>query len=192
MDELVNKKIEQVLAGDQDAYEDIVLMYQERVYFVCYKILYNAQEAEDAAQEAFLRAYMNLEKFDQSRKFSTWIFRIATNLCIDKLRKKKPDYSLDANIPGTEGMNMYATMESEERLPDEKVASMELGEQIQYALQQLPDTYRPAVVLRYMEERSLKEISDILNLPLNTVKSRVYRGRELLREQLMELERGGE
>ncbi len=192
MDELVNKKIQEVLQGNDDAYEDIVLMYQERVYFVCYKILYNAQEAEDAAQEAFLRAYMNLEKFDQSRKFSTWIFRIATNLCIDKLRKKKPDYSLDATIPGTEGMNMYAKMESEERLPEEKVASMELGEQIQYALQQLPDTYRSAVVLRYMEERSLKEISEILELPLNTVKSRVYRGRELLREQLIELERGGE
>ncbi len=192
MDELVNKKIQQVLAGNDDAYEDIVLMYQERVYFVCYKILYNAQEAEDAAQEAFLRAYMNLDTFDQSRKFSTWIFRIATNLCIDKLRKKKPDYSLDANIPGTEEMNMYATMESEERLPEEEVASMELGEQIQRALQRLPDTYRPAVVLRYMEERSLKEISDILDLPLNTVKSRVYRGRELLREQLIELERGGE
>ena len=71
-------------------------------------MLGNAQEAEDIAQEAFVRAYINIHTFDQKRKFSTWLFRIATNLCIDRIRKKKPDYYLDANVPGTEGLNMYS------------------------------------------------------------------------------------
>ena len=108
MDELVNKRINEVLKGNQDAFEEIVTLFQHRLYHVCYRMLSNRQEAEDIAQEAFVRAYINIHTFDQKRKFSTWLFRIATNLCIDRIRKKKPDYYLDANVPGTEGLNMYS------------------------------------------------------------------------------------
>lgn len=187
MDENLNQEINAVLRGDVEAFETIVQQFEERVYFVCYRILHNAQEAEDATQEAFLRAYTNLDRFDQSRKFSTWIFRIATNLCIDRLRKKKPDYSLDATVPGTDGLTMYTTIESEHIQPDDQVVAEETENRVLHAIDKLPETYRLAVVLRYVEDRSLKEISEILQLPLNTVKSRVYRGRELLRQQLVEL-----
>lgn len=88
MDALVNKRIRQVLKGDQNAYADIVNLYQHKLYQICYRMLGNKQEAEDIAQEAFVRAYINLHSYDQKRKFSTWIYRIATNLCIDRIRKR--------------------------------------------------------------------------------------------------------
>ena len=115
MDDLVNKRINEVLKGNQDAFEEIVTLFQHRLYHVCYRMLSNAQEAEDIAQEAFVRAYINIHTFDQNRKFSTWLFRIATNLCIDRIRKKKPDYYLDANVPGTEGLNMYSQIAAARR-----------------------------------------------------------------------------
>lgn len=88
MDALVKKRIKQVLKGDQNAFADIVSLYQHKLYQICYRMLGNKQEAEDIAQEAFVRAYINLHTFDPKRKFSTWLYRIATNLCIDRIRKK--------------------------------------------------------------------------------------------------------
>ena len=184
MDELINKRINEVLKGNQDAFEEIVTLFQHRLYQVCYRMLGNAQEAEDIAQEAFVRAYINIHTFDQKRKFSTWLFRIATNLCIDRIRKKKPDYYLDANVPGTEGLNMYSQIAAAGELPEEEVERMEMQERIQYEIGRLPDKYRSVIILRYIEELPLQEIGDILELPLGTVKTRVHRGREALRKQM--------
>ena len=89
LDELVNKRINEVIKGNQDAFEEIVTLFQHRLYQVCFRMLGNRQEAEDIAQEAFVRAYVNIHTYDQKRKFSTWLFRIATNLCIDRIRKKE-------------------------------------------------------------------------------------------------------
>ncbi|GKV55047.1 ECF RNA polymerase sigma factor SigW [Sporosarcina sp. NCCP-2222] len=184
MDELVNKRINEVLKGNHEAFEEIVTMFQHRLYQVCYRMLGNRQEAEDIAQEAFVRAYVNIHTYDQKRKFSTWLFRIATNLCIDRIRKKKPDYYLDAEVPGTEGLNMYSQIAATGDLPEEEVEKMETQERIQYEIGRLPDKYRSVIILRYMEELPLQEISDILELPLGTVKTRVHRGREALRKQM--------
>lgn len=184
MDELINKRINEVLKGDQSAFEEIVTLFQHRLYHVCFRMLSNRQEAEDIAQEAFVRAYMNIHTFDQKRKFSTWLFRIATNLCIDRIRKKKPDYYLDANVPGTEGLTMYSQIAADEELPEDVVERMETQERIQYEISRLPDKYRTVIVLRYLEELPLKEISDILELPLGTVKTRIHRGRGVLRKQM--------
>lgn len=187
MDALVNKRIKQVLKGDQNAFSDIVSLYQHKLYQICYRMLSNRQEAEDIAQEAFVRAFTNLHTFDQKRKFSTWLYRIATNLCIDRIRKKKPDYYLDAEVSGTDGLNMYSNIAIDEKLPEEKVEQMELQDRIQYEISRLPDKYRSVIVLKYIEELSLKEISDILEMPLGTVKTRIHRGREALRKQLNNL-----
>lgn len=187
MDALVNKRIKQVLKGDQNAFADIVSLYQHKLYQVCYRMLSNKQEAEDIAQEAFVRAYMNLHTFDQKRKFSTWLYRIATNLCIDRIRKKKPDYYLDAEVAGTEGLDLYSQVAAEDQLPEETLVQMELQERIQYEIGRLPDKYRSVIVLKYIEELSLQEISDILDMPLGTVKTRIHRGREALRKQLNNL-----
>lgn len=187
MDALVNKRIKQVLKGDQNAFADIVSLYQHKLYQVCYRMLSNKQEAEDIAQEAFVRAYMNLHTFDQKRKFSTWLYRIATNLCIDRIRKKKPDYYLDAEVGGTEGLDLYSQIATEDQLPEETLVQMELQERIQYEIGRLPDKYRSVIVLKYIEELPLQEISDILDMPLGTVKTRIHRGREALRKQLNNL-----
>lgn len=89
MDTMIKKRIKQVKKGDQNAFADIVDLYKDKIYQLCYRMLGNAHEAEDIAQEAFIRAYVNIESFDVNRKFSTWLYRIATNLTIDRIRKKK-------------------------------------------------------------------------------------------------------
>ena len=91
-------------------------------------MLGNRHEAEDIAQEAFIRAYVNIQSFNMNLKFSTWLYRIATNLCIDRIRKKKPDYYLDAEVAGTEGLTMYSQIPSKTSLPEDEVESLELQE----------------------------------------------------------------
>lgn len=187
MDTLVKKRIMQVLKGDQNAFGEIVDLYKDKVFQICFRMLGNRHEAEDISQEAFIRAYVNIQTFDQSRKFSTWLYRIATNLCIDRIRKKKPDYYLDAEIAGTEGLTMYSQIASDEKLPIAQVETMELQDMIQEEILKLPEKYRSVIVLRYIEELSLKEISAVLDLPLGTVKTRIHRGREALRKQLQHI-----
>lgn len=184
MDAIVKKRIKQVIKGDQDAFGEIVELYKNSVYQLCYRMLGNPQEAEDIAQEAFIRAYVNINSFNQDLKFSTWLFRIATNLCIDRIRKKKPDFYLDAEVSGTEGLTMYSQIPSETLLPEQELESLELHEKIQEEILKLPEKYRSAIVLKYIEELSLNEISEILKLPVGTVKTRIHRGREALRQQL--------
>ncbi|WP_421382715.1 RNA polymerase sigma factor SigW [Bacillus salacetis] len=184
MDALVNKRIKQVLKGDQDAFAEVIELYKDKVFQICFRMLGNRHEAEDIAQEAFIRAYVNIHTFNQKRKFSTWLYRIATNLCIDRIRKKKPDYYLDAEVTGTDGLTMYSQVAAEGQLPEEEVEEMELQAEIQRQILKLPDKYRSVIVLKYIEELSLQEISEILDLPLGTVKTRIHRGREALRKQL--------
>ncbi|HYK71783.1 MAG TPA: RNA polymerase sigma factor SigW [Pseudoneobacillus sp.] len=184
MDAIVKKRILQVLKGDQDAYGEIVEIYKDKVYQLCYRMLGNRHEAEDIAQDAFIRAYININSFNIELKFSTWLYRIATNLCIDRIRKKKPDYYLDAEVAGTDGLTMYSQISSKSDMPEKELESLELEETIQKEILKLPDKYRSVIVLKYIEELSLIEIGEILNLPIGTVKTRIHRGREALRKQL--------
>jgi RNA polymerase sigma-70 factor (ECF subfamily) len=184
MEALIKKRIKQVIKGDQDAFADIVEIYSNSIFQLGYRMLGNRHEAEDIAQEAFIRAYVNIKSFNQDLKFSTWLFRIATNLCIDRIRKKKPDYYLDAEVSGTDGLTMYSQLSSNSPLPENELESLELHETVQKEILRLPEKYRSVIVLKYMEELSLNEISEILDMPLGTVKTRIHRGREALRQQL--------
>ena len=184
MEALIKKRIKQVIKGDQDAFAEIVEIYSNSIYQLGYRMLGNRHEAEDIAQEAFIRAYVNIKSFNQDLKFSTWLFRIATNLCIDRIRKKKPDYYLDAEVSGTDGLTMYSQLASNSPLPEKELESLELQESVQKEIIKLPEKYRSVIVLKYIEELSLNEISEILDLPLGTVKTRIHRGREALRQQL--------
>lgn len=184
MEAIVKKRIKQVKKGDQNAFGEIVEIYKNKVYQICYRMLGNRHESEDAAQEAFIRAYININTFNPDLKFSTWLYRIATNLCIDRIRKKKPDYYLDAEVSGTDGLTLYSQIPSDTEPPEVEVESLELQETIQKEILKLPEKYRAAIVLKYIEELSLNEISEILDLPLGTVKTRIHRGREALRKQL--------
>ncbi|WLR42028.1 RNA polymerase sigma factor SigW [Bacillus carboniphilus] len=184
MELLIKKRIKQVKKGDQDAFAEIVDLYKDKVYQLSYRMLGNSHEAEDIAQEAFIRAYVNIHSYDTKRKFSTWLYRIATNLSIDRIRKKKPDYYLDAEVAGTDGLTMYSQVAANISLPEEEVESMELQDTIQKEILKLPEKYRVVIVLKYIEELSLQEISEILDIPIGTVKTRIHRGREALRKQL--------
>lgn len=184
MDEFVKSRIKQVRKGDQNAFGEIVELYKDKVFQLCFRMLGNSHEAEDISQEAFIRAYINIERYNIDRKFSTWLYRIATNLCIDRIRKKKPDYYLDAEVAGTEGLTLYSQIPASQLAPDEEVSKIELQEIIQNEILKLPEKYRTVIVLKYIEELPLLEISKILDLPIGTVKTRIHRGREALRKQL--------
>ncbi|MED4935758.1 RNA polymerase sigma factor SigW [Heyndrickxia coagulans] len=184
MEAIVDRKIKQVMKGDQNAFNDIVELYKDKVFQICFRMIGSRTEAEDLAQETFIRAYIHIKSFKQERKFSPWLYRIATNLCIDRIRKKKPDFYLDAEISGTEGLTLYSTVPAEENLPDMQVETLEMQEMIQREILKLPEKYRIMIVLKYIEELSLNEISEMLDIPLGTVKTRIHRGREALRKQL--------
>jgi len=184
MDTIVLEKIKQVKKGNQAAFGDVVQYFEQRIYQHCFRMLGNGHDAEDIAQEAFIRAYVNINRYDENRKFTTWLYRIATNLAIDRMRKRKPDYHLDAEIKGLEGLNMYSNLVIDETLPEEKVIQLERSEYVHKEILALPPKYRFVIMLRYLEEFAVKDISQILNIPDGTVKTRLYRAREVLRKRM--------
>lgn len=172
------------LKGDQRAFAEIVSLYQDKLYHMAHRMLNNRQEAEDVVQETFLRVYKNLDRYDDTMKFSTWIYRIATNLCIDRLRKRKPSYSLDAESADHEGLDGYSMIPSDDRTPESEILLSELQETIRQAIETLPPKYKTVMVLRYLQDMSLQEIGEVLDMPVTTVKTRVHRGREFMRKRL--------
>src|SRR5699024_809134 len=182
MNDTVKCLIKKVKQGDQLAFSELIELYQHEVYRICFRLIGNSYEAEDLAKEAFWRAYQNINSHDSNKKFSSWLFRIATNLTIDRLKKKKPDYYLDAEVAGAEGMTMDTRIPDNNQLPEDQVIGMELQDTVQRAIFRLAPEYRSAIVLKYMEDLSLRDISDIMQIPIGTVKTRIYRGRETLRK----------
>jgi RNA polymerase sigma-70 factor, ECF subfamily len=170
--------------GDRGAFADIVELYKDRLYHLAYRMLSNRQEAEDVVQETFLRVFRSLDRYDETMKFSTWIYRISTNLCIDRLRKRRASYSLDADVSDGEGTDWHAMLASEEPGPEGQLMLSETQRRIREAIDTLPEKYKSIVILRYLHDMSLQEIGDVLDMPVTTVKTRVHRGREFLRKRL--------
>ncbi len=158
-------------------------MYKDKIYQLCYRMLGNRHEAEDAAQEAFIRAYVNIHTYDPTMKFLLGYIALRRiyqlTACV-----KKPDVYLDAEVSGTDGLTMYSQLADEGASPEDALESLELQQMVQEAILKLPEKYRTVIVLKYIDELSLQEISDILNLPIGTVKTRIHRGREALRKHL--------
>nr|WP_051109267.1 RNA polymerase sigma factor SigW [Paenibacillus ginsengihumi] len=174
-------------SGDRAAFAELVELYNDKIYHLAYRMLRNRHEAEEIVQETFLRVYMNLDKYDEQQKFSTWIYRIGTNLCIDRLRKRKPNYSLDAEMSDGDGNDWYSTLPSEEDTPAEQLVLSETQQQIRATIDTLPDKYKAVVILRYLQDLSLQEISEALSMPVTTIKTRLHRGREFLRKKLEQI-----
>lgn len=172
--------------GDRNAFRELVDLYTDKIFHLANRMLGNRQEAEDIVQETFLRVYKNLGKYDVNQKFSTWIYRIATNLCIDRLRRRKFQYSLDAEVADGEGLDWYAMLASDEAGPEQKLILSEMQLQLHKAIESLPDKYKSVVILRYLHDLSLQEISEVLDMPVTTIKTRVHRGREFLRKKLQQ------
>lgn len=170
--------------GDHTAFAELVDLYKDRVYHISYRMLGNRQEAEDVAQETFIRVYNNLESYNPQYKFSTWIYRIATNLSIDYIRRRKQNFSLDADISGAEGLDWHDRLADTGLGPEEEVLADEFQNEVQSAIMDLNPKYRSVMVLRYIQDLSLQEISETVQLPVSTIKTRIHRGREALRKKL--------
>ncbi|REK71341.1 RNA polymerase sigma factor SigW [Paenibacillus paeoniae] len=184
MNVLENRLARLALKGDQQAFAELVDLYQDKLYHMAYRMLNNRQEAEDVVQDTFLRVYKNLDRFDEALKFSTWIYRIATNLCIDRLRKRKPTYSLDAESQEYDGLDGYSMIPSDNRTPESELILSDTQRIIHQAMESLPPKYKTVMMLRYIQDLSLQEVGDILDMPVTTIKTRVHRGREFLRKKL--------
>jgi RNA polymerase sigma-70 factor (ECF subfamily) len=171
--------VEAALDGDQDAFAELVYAHQDAVYHLCYRMLGNAVEAEDAAQDAFLKAYINLQRYDPARSFKTWVMSIASNHCIDIIRKRRMQLlSLDEPLPSADAMALSTHEDGPERL----ALQAELSDEIQALLEQLQPDYRAAVVLRFWYEYSYAEIADALDTTESAIKSRLFRARQMLAE----------
>jgi RNA polymerase sigma-70 factor, ECF subfamily len=165
-------------AGDRQAFSQLVESYSRPVYNLTYRMLGNPQEAEDAAQETFLRAYSRLGQYDSGHKFSTWLFSIANHYCIDRLRKRRTvQISIDDNP-------VLENLEDEDPLPETSALTREQSAEVQRLLAQLDPDYRTPLVLRYWEDLSYEEIAETMNVTVPAVKSRLFRARQRMAELL--------
>lgn len=188
MDRLMDEVLVRLcLDGDREAFAEIVRRYQNQIYSLTFRLTNDSIEAQDLAQDVFLHLYQVLGKFDGGRKFFSWMYKVATNYCYTELRKKTPnEVSLDKIIdftplqPGDRGQ------------PEDYCETRETQMLVREALRQLPEKYRVPVVLRYLEDFSYRQIAEMMEVPVTTVETRLYRGKALLQKKLaIILERGG-
>ena len=187
------KLVRQCLAGEQQAWQQLVVMQHRRIYAICYRFTGSGTDAEDLTQDVFLKVYKNLESFDTSKgSFSTWITTLTRNLLVDHFRRTRLDRATDSMDASFNGEDDGPTMA--ERLTDPRpsqehhVAGLELKVRIQAALAQLSPELREAVILRDLEDMDYKEIALVLRIPEGTVKSRISRGRGELAKLLQRIE----
>ena len=168
--------IKRFKGGDLSAFEGLVRTHQDRIYNLCRYMLQDSQDAQDAAQDVFVKAYAGLKAFKPDASLYTWLYRIAVNTCLDYKRKSRRERFEDESI----AEEQPSTEPSAERIYESK----EMGQAIQAALQKLPEHLRAAIVLKEIEELSYEEIAVVLDTSLGTVKSRISRAREELRRLL--------
>ncbi|MBX9851138.1 MAG: sigma-70 family RNA polymerase sigma factor [Cytophagaceae bacterium] len=167
--------------GDEKAYAELMQRYRKPVYHMILKMVRNVDDAEDLTIEAFAKAFKNLKKFNPEFTFSTWLFRIATNNCIDFIRKKKLDtMSISNTFKDDQGESVDIDIKDINLNPQEEAIKSEKVEIIQTIVTKLPAKYQVLVKLRYFEELSYEEIAAELGAPLGTVKAQLHRARELL------------
>ena len=182
MEHMVTDKerwIEAACAGDQDAFSRLVEAYQNPVYNLAYRMLGNGAEAEEAAQEAFLRAYLHLDSYDPQRSFTTWLLSITSHYCIDQLRRRHMTL-----LPLKEELARPGRLTNASPNPESVVTRREREARIEHMLSTLSPTDRAAVLLHYWYDHSYKEIAQVLDLTVSAVKSRLYRARRSLAELL--------
>ena len=168
--------------GDQDAFEQLVRLYEKRVYALTSRMCRNPADAEEAAQEAFLAAWQGLPFFRGDASFSTWLYRLASNACVDVLRREVRHQAAASLDDEDSAIDLPDGSLS----PHDEAERSELRQQIEDGLAALPPDYRQVLILRELHQRSYDEIADILSLDLGTVKSRINRGRKRLRKILLE------
>lgn len=171
--------------GDNKAFEALLRKYRKSVYYMLLKMIKNPDDAEDLTQEAFAKAFNSIEKFDATFAFSTWLFRIATNNCIDFIRKKRVQtVSIDQPMEGDDGSNIHFDVKDDNLDPNQSMLKKQRKKYLNMAIERLPEKYRTLVELRYFKEYSYEEVAQELQIPLGTVKAQLFRARELLSQEL--------
>ena len=175
--------LEEARQGNKESFGRLIGVYQGPVFNLAYRMLGNSDEAEQAAQVAFIRAWTRLDSYDPSHKFSTWLLSITSNYCIDLLRKRRKQLlSLDGPLPAHP-----ALMSEKASGPEAQVARVEQQAVVQSLLDSLPDDYRQTVVLRYWYDMSYDEIAEVMETTVSAIKSRLFRARRQLAETGMEM-----
>lgn len=172
-------------AGDVAAFEELVEGYQKKIFNLAYRIIGNYDDAGDMAQEALIRIYRSIANFKEQSSFSTWIYRITTNVCLDEIRKRKNKkvISLDEEIRMEDG-EMKRQFMSDDIQPDAAAEQKELRTMVNNAINSLPEDQRLVITLRDIQGLSYDEISTVLDCPAGTVKSRISRARQALKNVL--------
>ena len=193
--EAVEDLVERAKAGDRPAFGQLVEVYQDKIYGYASRMLGDPDEAEDVAQETFVRAYRSLPHFRGAASFHTWLYRIASNLAIDVARRNRRqstgDFSLDEPLESEEG-DYEREIADESGSPEQLTQRREMQELVRQAVAELPEKLRAVVVLYELQGESYEDIAEILGCPLGTVKSRLFNARSQLKDMLEQLVDVGE
>ena len=181
MDQTDAQLVQSTLRGETEAYNIILKRYQRQVYNLAYRMLGNADDAGDLVQDTFLRAYGALSSFRQDASFLTWLYKITSNLCIDHMRSRKSKGTLSLDFELEEGREPSADRSYS---PEDTVIRGAVSDIVQKEVMNLPDRYRVVVVMRHLQGMSVEEIAGQLEIPTGTVKTHLFRGREMLRGRL--------
>lgn len=170
--------------GDEAACRVLLAKYERAVFTICLRMVRNREEAEDLAQEAFMKVFAVLDRYDPSYAFSAWLFKITANLCIDAIRKRRIDtLPMDEPVRGENG-DYVRQYEAPVDNPETLVIKGEKTKRLSEAIEGLPPHYRIMILLRHQEDLSYEEIARCLDVPLGTVKARIHRAREMLKVRL--------
>lgn len=173
--------IHKALSGDQMAYSQLMSHYRDSVYHTIIKMVKSTEDAEDLTIEAFGKAFARLDQYSQDYAFSTWLFKIATNNCIDFIRKKRIKVtSMDTGYTTSDGEVIYVEAKASEMTPEEEVIHQQKVRLMRNLVTKLKPRYRELIELRYFDELSYEEIAETLDIPLGTVKAQLFRARDFL------------
>jgi RNA polymerase sigma factor (sigma-70 family) len=176
--------INQALSGEQSAYKNLMKKYSPYVKNLIFKMINQPDEVDDIMQDTFVKAFNALAKFDSQYAFSTWLLKIATNNCIDFIRKKKlQTFSIDKDI-GDEDSDYKFEIPDSDFLPDKQIISLQREKILNEAIDSLPEKYKKVIIMRHKLEKDYDEIAKELKLPLGTVKAHIFRAREILNKFL--------
>ena len=183
--------VERVQQGDKDAYNILVLRYQHKVCDIAYKYVNNYVDANDIAQESFIRAYRALANFRGESSFYTWLYRIVSNTAKSYLEQnQKHRYSVDVDDPEFDSQQDVKGLLISNDSPDALLESDELHKIVSQAMEDLPEDLKRAIVLREVEEMSYEDIASIMDTPIGTVRSRIFRARQFIEDRLAQFSQG--
>lgn len=177
--------VQKAAAGDQKAYTELLKRYYDAIYYMMFKMVKNQDDADDLTMEAFGKAFKSLHLYTPDYAFSTWLFRIATNNCIDHMRRQKiKPLSIDNTYESEDGGEVSMDIKSQYLDPEEKIIKKQKIELMHDLVDKLKPRYKKLIELRYFKEWSYEEISAHLNIPIGTVKGQLYRAKEILLQVL--------